>query len=298
MRTLKYLPVIAVATVLGACATPALYDLNTSKVRALPQMGSDFHKALHHDYVVLAQTEIDEGHRDATTYYNQKSRQASAGMTVLPTGMDERSIPTAYVAELTEARATLIRVLDAGGPVRATAATSRAQTQFDCWMEEREENDQPKDIAQCRDGFLSAIDDASKVVFAAAQPMPAPKMAENTAPVPAKLLQVATYTIYFDHNSSELNNSAMDLKKEIAARIKSTQATSVTVNGYTDRSGEREYNRLLAERRAATVAAALEETGIKPMVGSQSFGEDRSAVQTADDVREWYNRRVVVTLMK
>ena len=298
MRTLKYLPVIAVAAVLGACASPTPHDLNTSEVRALPQMGSDFHKALHHDYVALAQIEIDEGHRDATTYYNQKSRQAAAGMNVLPTRMSERSTSKPYVAELTEARAALMRVLDAGGPTRATAATSRAQTQFDCWMEEREENHQPKDIALCRNGFLSAIDEASKVVFAAAESMPAPKVAERPAPVPAKLLDVATYTIYFDHNRSDLNSTAMALNNEIAARIKSTQATSVTVNGYTDRSGDQEYNRLLAERRAASVAYALEETGIKPMVGSQSFGENRSAVETADDVREWKNRRVVVTLKK
>lgn len=298
MKPIKFLPVIAVATILGACASPEPYDLKNAEVSALPQYGSEFQKALHRDYANLAVSEFDQADRASTTYYNLKSRQASAGTTVLPTRMEERSIPAMNVAELTESRATLMRVLDAGGATRATDATSRAQTQFDCWMEQREENFQPDHILNCRTGFMSAIGQASNIVFAAAAPTPAPapKVAAPAAPSP--VLNIASYTIYFDHNSSTLNNAAIMKNAEVASRIKSMQATSVTVNGYTDRSGDREYNRLLAERRAASVSAALEQTGIKPMVGSQSYGEDRSAVETADNVREWENRRVIVTLKK
>lgn len=298
MKSIKYLPVIAIATLLGACASPTPHDLNTAEVRALPQHGTDFQKALHHDYVVLAESELEQGDRGTTTVYDTKARQVSAGVTVLPTRMDERKIPMEYVAELTEGRAKLMRVLDAGGATRATVSTSRAQTQFDCWMEQQEENYsfQKADRELCRDGFLRAIGQASDIVFAVVAPTPAPKVAAPVAPT--KLLDIATYTIYFDHNSSKLGEAAMAMNNEIASRIKSSQATSVTVNGYTDRSGDVEYNRQLAERRAATVAAALESTGIKPMVGSESFGENRPAVQTADDVKEWHNRRVVVTLKK
>jgi outer membrane protein OmpA-like peptidoglycan-associated protein len=88
------------------------------------------------------------------------------------------------------------------------------------------------------------------------------------------------------------------MKNAISDRIKETLATTVTVRGYTDRSGSRDYNRLLAERRAAAVAEAIKDTGIKPEIDSVSFGEDRPAVQTADGVREWENRRVTVTLKR
>ncbi len=301
MRAIKYLPVIAVAALLGGCAFNSP-DLNVAEVRALPQTGNDFQKALHHDYVEQAQFAKDEVDAGSTKYYNSKARQAAANLTVLPTRMDERSIPSANVGELTDARAKLMRVLAAGGGARAAKPTARAQTQFDCWMEEQAENFQPKDIALCRAGFLSAMDEASAIVFAAVKPMPEPKVAEipapAAAPAPSATIEVAAFTIYFDHNSSALNAAAATMNGDIADRIKETQATSVTVNGYTDRSGEREYNRLLAERRAATVADALKATGIKPTVGSQSYGEDRSAVETGDDVREWHNRRVVVTLRK
>ena len=295
MRSLKYLPVIAAVSLLGACVSQPL-DTNVSEVRGLPQSGGDFQQALHRNYVALAQIEIDEAHPEATSYYDTKARQAAANVLVLPTRMDERSIPAAFVKELSEARAKLMRVLDAGGATRATEPTARAQTQFDCWMEEREENFQPEDIALCRGGFLSAIDQASGIVFAEAKPMPEPKVAKTSPPSPT--LEVASFSVYFDHNSAVLNSQALAMKSDIADRIKETKATSVTVNGYTDRSGDREYNRVLAERRAATVADALDATGIKPTIGTQSFGEDRSAVQTADDVREWQNRRVVVTLRK
>jgi len=296
MKSIKYLPVIAVATVLGACASPAPYDLNMSQVRALQDTGNKFQVALHQDYVALAQSESDEADRRDATYFNAKARQAAANGNVLPTRMDERKIPAKYVAELTQSRANLMRMLDAGGPTKAPLPSSRAQTQFDCWMQEQEENYQPDDIAACRNGFLVALDQASGLVFAEAKPLPQPKIA--TVPAPKPLVNVASYTIYFDHNSSTLNPAAMAANDEIIAKIKETQATSVTVNGYTDRSGTNEYNRLLAERRTATVTDAIQKSGIKPKIGYESFGENRSAVQTADDVRDWQNRRVIVTLQK
>ncbi|MGJ3261564.1 MAG: OmpA family protein [Rhodospirillales bacterium] len=298
MKQIRYLPVIAITSLLGACAAPAPLDLNVSQVRALQDQGDSFHVALHQGYATLAQSELDEADRRDADYFNSKARHAAANGNVLPTGMDERGIPTKHVSELTQARANLMRVLNAGGATRAPEQSARAQTQFDCWMQEQEENYQPEDIAACRAGFLSAMDQASSIVFAAITPPPTPSPKVAAKPEPAKVLEIATYTIYFDHDRSDLNSAAMSMNDEIAKRIKSSEATSVTVNGYTDRSGDREYNRLLAERRAATVSAALEQTGIKPMVGSQSFGEDRSAVQTADNVRETLNRRVIVTLRK
>ena len=299
LNTIKYLPIIAFTALLGACAGPAQLDLDTTAVRGVPQLGSDFQKALSHDYVALAQVELDESDRPNTSLFDTKARQAAAGMNVMPTRMDQRSITAVKVAELTKARAQLMHVIESGGPSRAPMQTARAQTQFDCWMEEQEENYswQHADLLKCRTGFLAAINEANKIVFAAAEPAPAPK--KVAAPItPSPVLDIASYTIYFDHNSSDLNAAAVAMNNEISRRIKATHATSVTVNGYTDRSGDVEYNRLLAQRRAATVSTALEDSGIKPMVGSESFGENRSAVQTADDVREWHNRRVVVTLRK
>lgn len=294
MQPIRCLSAVAVAALLGACAGGEVRDLDTTSVRNLPQHGSEFNRALHQNYVTLAQEEVDEAHVNAASYYNTKARQAASGATVLPTRMDERSVPSAHVKQLTEARAEMMRVLDAGGGSKAPAPMARAQAQFDCWVEEQEENHQPKDIALCRNGFMTALDQASGMTFAAA-PTPAPAARVAASPPPAAPAP-STYAVFFPHDSETLDGTALAINRDIVAHIKSTNAKSVMVNGHTDRSGDREYNRKLAERRAATVADALEAAGIKPMVGSESFGEDRSAVQTADNVREWQNRRVIVTV--
>ncbi len=97
---------------------------------------------------------------------------------------------------------------------------------------------QPDDIALCRGGFLSAIDQAAGIVFAAAKPMPEPKIAEKPAPaVPTPIIEVGSFTVYFGHNSSALDAKAATLSQDIADRIKATQATIVLVSWYTDRSG-------------------------------------------------------------
>ncbi|WNK01273.1 OmpA family protein [Thalassospiraceae bacterium LMO-JJ14] len=298
MKSIKYLSVIALASVLGACAAPTPQDLNVSQVRGLQDKGNEFHAALHRDYTALAQSELDEADRGDTDYFNTKARQAAANGNVLPTRMDERSIPSAYVNELAQARGNLMRALDAGAATRAPLPSARAQTQFDCWMQEQEENYQPDDIAACRKGFLTALNQTNAILAAVVKPMVQPKAAAAPAPAPKPLIEIATYTIYFDHNSSSLNSKALAMNNEIIAAIKNTKATSVTVNGYTDRSGTNAYNRQLAERRTATVTDAIVASGIKPKVGYQSFGETRSAVKTADDTQNWANRRVVVILQK
>jgi outer membrane protein OmpA-like peptidoglycan-associated protein len=287
--------ILAAASMLGACGT-ASQNWNPSEVGALPDQGDKFHQNLHRNYVTLAQWEKDEDHWNATSYYDQKGRQAAAGGNVQPTGMDERSISAAHVGELTEARGKLMHLLASGGARLAPEHTAYTQAMFDCWMEEQEEGHQPNDIAFCRNGFMSSLARASSVVYAAA---PAPQVAAappHMAAPSAPTAPIAVYTVYFDHDSSKLDATAMTLNQEIVDKILADKTKTVMVNGYTDRSGDREYNRKLAERRAAAVVALLEKSGIKSAINFESFGEDRLAVDTADNVRERRNRRVVVTL--
>ena len=103
LKQIRYLPVIAITSLLGACAAPAPLDLNVSQVRSLNDQGNSFHAALHQGYVTLAQNELDEADRRDTDYFNSKARRAAANGNVMPTEMNERGIPTKYVGELTQA---------------------------------------------------------------------------------------------------------------------------------------------------------------------------------------------------
>lgn len=298
MKPIRFCALAVATSLLGACAGNSAgntaRDWDTAEVRALSQKGNAFQQALHRDYSALAQWERDQGNWDSVSYYNTNARQSAAGMTVQPTRMDQRVIPAAHVAEMTTARAKLIRLLESGGPAKASDATSRAQTQFDCWMEQQEENHQPPHIALCRDGFMTALNDGSNIVFAAAPP--AAPMAQATTSNPTPYDPMSVFVMYFDHNRSDLNAEAKKVAADIVARMQSTNAKTIVFEGYTDRSGTREYNELLAERRATAVAAEVKSYGVQPAiaVSSQSFGEDRPAVQTGDDVKEWQNRRALI----
>jgi OOP family OmpA-OmpF porin len=263
---------------------------NVAEVRALPQYGSQFQQNLHGQYVALAQSELtEESDTHSMVYYDNKAHQASAGNAVAPTMMRERQLPAANVKELTDARADLMRMLDAGGATKTPGQASLAQTQFDCWIEEQAENLQPKKIAACRDGFNTALVQASSVVFAdTGKPAPMAKMATPGDPA------IYTYTVYFAHNSVKLSDASKAMNKDVEDLIRSTGAKTVLVSGYTDTSGSQEYNRDLAQRRAMVVSHALETLGVKPIIDTESFGENRLAVETGNDIRNQENRRVVI----
>jgi outer membrane protein OmpA-like peptidoglycan-associated protein len=102
-------------------------------------------------------------------------------------------------------------------------------------------------------------------------------------------------TIYFDLDSASLDDEGSALLADIAAALQAQNIASVTVSGYTDRSGEADYNMNLSEERAAAVAAALTDAGITDAaVSTEAMGETELAVETEDGVALRRNRRAVI----
>jgi OOP family OmpA-OmpF porin len=297
MKPIRFSIVIVAASLLGACAGNSSEDWKISEVEALPQHGSPFKQALHRNYLVLSKEEEAVKHYGNMWYFNGKARRAAAAETVLPTKMTERKIPDRNVKELTDTRARLIGILNDGGREKAPNESAHAQAMFDCWMEEQGGYKDPADIARCRNGFQVAFDQTSNILYASAAPAPmaaAPYVAPTAAPAAAQTASV--YTIYFAHDSSEIDAAANVVGGNIVDRIRSTNAKTMLINGYTDRSGSREYNRKLAERRAASVATEILSSGVNTVTTSQSFGEDRPVVKSGNGTREWHNRRVLITI--
>tara|TARA_Y100001936_G_scaffold254150_1_gene325787 strand:+ start:24320 stop:24715 length:396 start_codon:yes stop_codon:yes gene_type:complete len=106
--------------------------------------------------------------------------------------------------------------------------------------------------------------------------------------------QTTRYVIYFDFNSSKLNKAGKNAVEFTISQIK--KSAKITVTGYADRSGNADYNSILATRRANTVIRALEKAGIKNEIGVAVFGEKNPAVKTGDGKRERLNRRVEVNV--
>lgn len=100
--------------------------------------------------------------------------------------------------------------------------------------------------------------------------------------------------IYFAYDSDVLIDSEMAKIKNIARYMSDKPELALVIEGHCDQRGTEEYNRALGERRANAVRAALEANGVAAgNMKTQSFGEDKPAVQ-GNDAASWrQNRRAV-----
>lgn len=105
--------------------------------------------------------------------------------------------------------------------------------------------------------------------------------------------------IYFAYDSDVLVDSEMQKVRAIASYLKEYEGLGLVLEGHCDQRGTEEYNRALGERRANAVRAALEENGLPAnRMKTQSFGEDKPAVQ-GNDAASWrQNRRCVPVPMR
>jgi outer membrane protein OmpA-like peptidoglycan-associated protein len=102
--------------------------------------------------------------------------------------------------------------------------------------------------------------------------------------------------VFFDFDRDVITPEARQIL--VQAADPSRQGTTVlNLSGHTDRAGSQPYNQALGLSRARAVQRELESLGIdKSRLSIQSFGEDRSLVDTVDGQREPQNRRVEIAI--
>lgn len=109
---------------------------------------------------------------------------------------------------------------------------------------------------------------------------------------------VMSERLLFPTDSARLSPNAYEMVADVAADARAHPEVHVIVDGYTDTTGGRDYNKQLSEARAAAVAGVLRRHGIPAVrITARGFGESRLAVPTADQVKEAQNRRVVIRLV-
>jgi len=263
---------------------------NVEAVRSMPNKGAAFHKALQKDYSDLAAYERDQADWVDTVFYTARAERAASGQTFGPQALSERRLPQPAVRDITEARSRLMAVLTDDNRKALPAQASLAQTGFDCWMEQQEENFQPKDIEACKRTFNTALAALEKAVVDRPAMPPAP-VAE--APLPSQ------FQVLFDFNSSALTAEARKTMTDIGAAYKKYNPATVMVVGHTDTSGAGDANIALSQKRAETVANALTKEGVaQNKMRIEAYGEERPAVKSGDGVKEQKNRRVDVVFEK
>ena len=155
--------------ILGACiALPLMtagcgtwnVDADRAALREAQPQGGTFTTMLANEYERFADFEADQM-RDwiSADHFARKALRAKRGELVEPEELDQWRLPRTRIDEMTRARRELAAALNAGAWLKSPAPAAQAQANFDCWVEQQEENWQVDHIAACRNGFYTALGD-------------------------------------------------------------------------------------------------------------------------------------------
>jgi OOP family OmpA-OmpF porin len=261
------------ASVLAGCAYSGVKELSR-----LNTSGDDFSAFLATEYKHYAMFEANEmaDWKDAE-YFAQKGLAAANGQNVMPSELAERQIPEFAIEDLASAREKLMSALQTLDTPDNYANLAKAQTSFDCWMEQQEENIQPNHIADCRVQFQKAMEDLN---------------------VPHVILE-EHYRVFFAHDSDDVDAEAMAVIEKAEAFIGDMVGSRIVLTGGTDTTGSESYNMKLSEARAKAVYDAMLEAGIpEHKVEIMAKGEADLLVETQDNVNEPKNRRVDILIVR
>jgi peptidoglycan-associated lipoprotein len=101
--------------------------------------------------------------------------------------------------------------------------------------------------------------------------------------------------IYFDYDQAEVRPDFADVIAAHAKNLAGNTRLRVRLEGHSDERGSREYNIGLGERRAQAVRRALMLQGAgDAQIAVVSYGEERPAVEGADEASWQQNRRVEI----
>ncbi len=299
MKSIRNVALLAVATLsLGACSGFKSH----SEVEALNEakaVGSPFTQQLAAEYRDLANHEQNIGfdYPDAL-HFARKGLAAAAGEVVLPEPVSDWNLRPEHIQELSGARAGLIAALDRGGREAMPKEAAIAQSRFDCWIEQQEENWQKNEIIACKGQFMEALNKLGGV----SAPPPAdvmPPVEAGQMPLTPMAPEDAKYLVFFDFDSSRVDQGGNSVIDSVATEIAKQNISSVNVIGHADTSGSKKYNQRLSMKRANAVREALIARGVNAnLLMVDSRGEDELMVPTADDVREPANRRAEITFVK
>ncbi|MGH1375902.1 MAG: OmpA family protein [Alphaproteobacteria bacterium] len=290
MKPVRTLLLAAGVLTLGGCT---MYD-TYSEVDALNEaqpVGSPFTQALAGEYKTFANSELNDmfDYPDAL-HFARKGLAAAGGDVVMPEPVSDWNLDADHIKELNAARGRLVITFDLGAREIAPATAALAQAKFDCWIEQQEENWQTEEILSCKKGFMDAIAELEGLVQQA--PQPVEPVAEPAPMAPEE----AMYLVFFNWDSKKLSDGASKVLDAVATEVAKNTPSQISVSGHADTSGDAEYNKRLAFKRASSVRDALVKRGVPAdLIVVESHGEAKLLVDTTDGVREPANRRVNIS---
>lgn len=290
MKSVRNLVLAAGVLAIGGCT---MYD-TYSEVEALNEaqpVGSPFTQALAGEYRAFANEQLDKmmDYPDAL-HFARKGLAAAAGEAVMPEPVTDWNLSEKHIKELAAARGRLVITFDLGGREIAPSTAALAQAKYDCWIESQEEHWVVEEAVECKSDFMNAVAELEGLVQQT--PAPPPEPVEPPPMVPEE----AMYLVFFNWDAAELSSGAKNVLDAIAQEVAKNSPIQLVIDGHADTSGDKEYNKRLAFKRASAVREALVERGVnESLMVVESSGEEELLVDTLDNVREPANRRVNIS---
>ena len=297
---------------ISGCSGPMI-----SKLQKEPRLGDKFSINLTNEYQSIAEYEMNEMKDEVDAlYFARKGFLSAQGEHVAPELLENWKIPEKQIVFLKKARNELVQLLPES-KLKAPVLSAKAQSAFDCWVEQQEENWQLNHIDKCKKKFRDSINKIYNILnpIELNKDIPADTVNANTvesddtsnnqATDSVNTTQnqnnrekiIDTYRIYFEFDSYKLSNKNIDKIKDIFNVYTSGSYINITIEGHTDSVGSNKYNSVLSLKRADSVKNAFLKLGIdNNEINILSFGESKPLIATQDGVREAKNRRAKVII--
>ena len=142
--------------------------------------------------------------------------------------------------------------------------------------------------------FTLACKKSTPVTTPVVEPPP-PVVAPKTAPeqIPEIVMSMAKNfeRVFFDVDSSQLNNEAKDALSANVEIMKDNGNLRIEIQGHADERGTTDYNLALGQRRAQSVLDFMQAQGIpSSRIRIISYGEERPLQQGSNE-RTWSKNR-------
>ncbi|MDH6017402.1 OmpA family protein [Vibrio splendidus] len=145
----------------------------------------------------------------------------------------------------------------------------------------------------------ATVASAAAVTQAPAEPIAEPEtvVVEEEAVVVTKAQTESFSQGMFETNSTKLSSDGKTALTPLVEVLQAHPQSSVNVVGHTDSTGAAEYNMMISKKRAAAVAAYIEEQGIEAdRITASGEGEENPVASNATAEGRAQNRRVDATI--
>lgn len=293
IRSLGLVAAISTVALAGCDTVDVGKYFDFAKVDFAAPGGNAFQNALYADYRKLTHLEASQTDFVDANRYGAKALMSAAGKEVQPDDLSMRKLNAQETAMFGAAHGRLITVFGRGATDRFPKESAMAQTRYDCWVEQQEENIQPEHIAACRRGFertIAKLEESTK---------PAPKPVILAAPKPAPAPLPGPYTVSFRPDRDVLSADTTALIEKAVVDFRKGGASRLALDAHADRMGDETYNDQLSIRRANAVVEMLVAGGVpEKAIDIATYGERKPKVPTDDGVAEQRNRVVVISFVR